>query len=256
MKVANGTGIRRLWRAALELLYPSRCVGCDAELDKPDEIFCFPCSLTLVAIEQACPRCARPLPYRTGPPCPCLECLQRTHRFDAAVAAYEFGGAIAEAVKALKWHHRPELAPALGAPLFAALSRAPPDFRDVDLIAPVPLHPKRLRKREFNQAAELAAALREAARAEDAPLQRVPLEARALERIRDTAPQSGLDGAQRRRNVLDAFRARDPARLAGKRVLVVDDVMTTGATADACAAALKAAGAAAVLVLTLGRAVT
>ncbi|MCU1277034.1 MAG: putative phosphoribosyltransferase, partial [bacterium] len=67
---------------------------------------------------------------------------------------------------------------------------------------------------------------------------------------------TGLDGAQRRRNVLGAFRVRDPARVREKRVLLVDDVMTTGATADACASALKQAGAAAVLVLTLGRAVT
>ncbi len=120
----------------------------------------------------------------------------------------------------------------------------------------MPLHARRLRAREFNQAAELAAALREAARAQQAPLGRVALDARALERVRDTPPQTGLDAAQRRRNVLDAFRVRDPRSVENKRVLVVDDVMTTGATADACASALVRGGATAVLVLTLGRAVT
>jgi predicted amidophosphoribosyltransferase len=140
--------------------------------------------------------------------------------------------------------------------LYSALRHAPADFGTIDLIAPVPLHRRRLRAREFNQAAELAAAMREAARLRDAPLARVALDARALERTRDTPPQTGLDSLQRRRNVLDAFRVRDPARVREKRVLLVDDVMTTGATADACAAALQHAGAAAVLVLTLGRAVT
>ncbi|HEX9101513.1 MAG TPA: phosphoribosyltransferase family protein, partial [Polyangia bacterium] len=144
----------------------------------------------------------------------------------------------------------------LGELLFGALRHAPADFAKVDLIAPVPLHRRRLRAREFNQAAELAAALREAARVRDTPLGRIALDARALERTRDTPPQTGLDGSQRRRNVLDAFRVRDPSRIRDKRVLLVDDVMTTGATADACAGALERAGAAAVLVLTLGRAVT
>jgi ComF family protein len=246
----------RLWRAALELIYPARCAACDVVLDGPDDIFCGGCALTLAPIDGACPRCARPSPAHLERAPPCLGCLERPPRFVAAAAAYEFGGAIAEAIRRLKWQHMPELAPPLGTLLFESLRHAPADFANIDLIAPVPLHRKRLRKREFNQAAELAAAMREAARLRDAPLARVALDARALERTRDTPPQTGLDGLQRRRNVLDAFRVRDPARVRGKRVLVVDDVMTTGATLDACAAALDRAGAAAVLVLTLGRAVT
>jgi ComF family protein len=246
----------RLWRAALELFYPARCAACDLVLDDPDEIFCALCALTLAPIAYACPRCARPSALRRERPPPCIGCLERPPRFDAAVAGFEFGGALAEAIRRLKWQHMPELAPALGLLLFPALRTAPADFAAIDLIVPVPLHPKRLRAREFNQAAELAAALRETARAHDVPLGRCALDARALERIRDTPPQTGLDAAQRRRNVLGAFRARDPARVRDKRVLVVDDVMTTGATADACAAALRRAGAAAVVVLTLGRAVT
>jgi ComF family protein len=182
--------------------------------------------------------------------------LHRPPLFDQAAAGFEFGGALAEAIRRLKWHPMPELAPALGVLLFAALRRAPPAFSTVDLVAPVPLHRRRLRAREFNQAAELAAAMREAARAHEMPFGRVALDARALERTRDTPPQTGLDALQRRRNVLEAFSVRDPARVGGKRVLLVDDVMTTGATADACAGALKRAGAAEVLVLTLGRAVT
>jgi len=260
----------RLWRAALELLYPARCAACDVVLERPDDLFCAGCALTLSPLVDACPRCARPSPIaRASPssspsssssppsrPAPCLGCLERPPRFSAAVAGFEFGGAIAEAIRRLKWGHMPELAPALGVLLFEALRRAPADFSAIDVIAPVPLHPRRLRAREFNQAAELAAAMREAARTRGAPLARIALDARALERTRDTPPQTGLDALQRRHNVLDAFGVRDPARVRHKRVLVVDDVMTTGATADACAAALVRAGAAAVLVLTLGRAVT
>jgi predicted amidophosphoribosyltransferase len=98
--------------------------------------------------------------------------------------------------------------------------------------------------------------MQEAARDRDGAIGRVPLEVRALRRIRDTPPQTGLDAAARRRNVLVAFAVRDASRIHGRRVLLVDDVMTTGATADACAAALERAGAADVLVLTLGKAVT
>lgn len=246
----------RLWRAALDLFYPARCAACDAVLERPDDLFCPACVLTLSPLVDACPRCARPSPAAGARRAPCLACLERPPRFCAAVAGFEFGGAVAEAIRRLKWGHMPELAPALGVLLLEALRRAPADFADLDVIVPVPLHARRLRKREFNQAALLAAALREAARAGDAPLGRVALDARALERTRDTPPQTGLDALQRRHNVLDAFVARDPARVRKKRVLVVDDVMTTGATADACAAALARAGAAAVLVLTLGRAVT
>lgn len=244
----------RLWRAALELLYPPLCAACDAALSAPDAVFCGPCALTLAPIENGCSLCARPLPP-SNTPAPCLRCLFQAPRVSGARAAFEFGGALATAVRRLKWQHVPELAPALGALLDAALARAPPEWRAVDVIVPVPLHRARLRKREFNQAALLAAALLEAARAREAPLGRVPLETRALVRVRDTPPQTGLDATARRRNVLGAFTVRAPARVRGKRVLVVDDVMTTGATADACAAALFAAGAVTVRVLTLGKAV-
>ncbi len=252
----NGLGAlgARLWRAALELLYPPRCAACAAPLEHDGDLFCGGCALTLAPIDSACPRCARPSSVQLQHPPPCLGCLQRPPRFDGAVAGYEFGGALAEAIRNLKWHHMPELAPPLGELLFRSLRRAPPEFAAVDLIVPVPLHRRRLRAREFNQAAELAAALLEAARARHAPLAQVSLDARALERTRDTPPQTGLDALQRRRNVHDAFRVRVPERVREKRVLLVDDVMTTGATADACAAALSRAGAARVLVLTLGRA--
>ncbi|MDB4971077.1 MAG: putative amidophosphoribosyltransferase [Myxococcales bacterium] len=249
-----GLGVR-LMQAALALIYPARCIACDQIVDD-DLIFCAPCAATLVPNDSACPRCALPSPIVLERPPPCVGCLTRPHRFRGALAAYEFGGALAEAIRRMKWAHMPELAPQLGLLLDEALAQAPPEYADVDVIVPVPLHKRRLRLREFNQAAELAAAMREAARAREATIARVPIELRALRRLRDTPPQTGLDAAARRRNVFDAFVVRDASRIHGRRVLLVDDVLTTGATADACASALERAGAAEVLVLTLGRAVT
>jgi ComF family protein len=121
------------------------------------------------------------------------------------------------------------------------LSRsARPLLDDVDLVVPVPLHRWRLLRRRYNQAAEIARPL--------ARGQGLPFLPDALERVRDTAIQGGKSATGRRRNVAGAFAVRETMRdrLAGRRVLLVDDVLTTGATAQACARALKAAGAAAV----------
>ena len=115
-----------------------------------------------------------------------------------------------------------------------------------DVVVAVPLHPRRLRERGFNQAALLA---RELAR-----LCRRPCATDALARRRDTAPQSGLRAGERRRNVREAFVARRPGAVAGRIVTLVDDVVTTGATAEACARALAAAGAREVRLLAAARA--
>src|SRR3569833_2197015 len=103
----------RLWRAALELLYPARCAACDEVLERPDDIFCAGCALTLLPIVDACPRCGRPSPARTAArsaaaatrPAPCLGCLERPPRFAGAVGGFEFGGASADAIRKLKWGH-------------------------------------------------------------------------------------------------------------------------------------------------------
>jgi predicted amidophosphoribosyltransferase len=267
-----------LWQAALALLYPARCASCDELVDREHDVFCAVCALTLTPIVSACPRCALPLPSLAEHPAPCIACLDRPPRFAAALAPLEFGGALARAVRRLKWARLPELASPLGTLLVVSLSRAPPPFQSIDLIVPVPLHRRRLRSREFNQAAALAHAIRAAGRARERevlrnphqlskgtlaalrrlanPCPRAGVDVRALERVRDTPPQTGLSASDRRRNVLGAFAVPDPRRVRDRRVLLVDDVLTTGATADACSSALLVAGAASVVVLTLGRVVT
>ena len=270
-----------LVRAALELFFPTRCASCDQLLDDERAIFCVTCSLTLEPITSACPRCALPSPRAIERPPPCLACLMRPPRVEAAFAPFELGGAIAQALRRLKWAAVPELAHPLGRLLADGLARAGPSFADVELAIPVPLHPRRLRAREFNQALLLAHAMADARAAmatatavatattprditaaakpaRDRAPRRLAVDGAALVRVRDTPPQTGLGRAQRRLNGRGAFAvprwARD--RVRDKRLLLVDDVLTTGATADACAAALLDAGAKAVLVLTLGRAMT
>ena len=171
-----------------------------------------PCTLTLAPLDSACPRCARPSAVRLARPPPCLGCLQRPPRFDAAVAGFEFGGAIAEAIRSLKWHNMPELAAPLGELLLPrAGARAARLRRGRRDRAGAAARAAAARAR-VQPGGELAAALRESARARGAPLGEVAIDARALERMRDTPPQTGLDAAQRRRNVYDAFRVRRSGR--------------------------------------------
>jgi len=149
---------------------------------------------------------------------------------------------VADAIRRFKWHGLPELARPLGRLLVAHLAQGLPDR-----VVPVPLHPRRLRAREFNQAALLALFARGA--------RGPPVDVQLLERIRDTLPQSQLPGPARQANVRGAFRVSQRGDARGLRILLVDDVLTTGATAEACARALLEAGAREVAILTLARAV-
>ncbi len=222
-------------RALLDLLFPPRCPGCRSLLEGAGP-FCRPCRETLTETpRECCPRCGEP--ESLGP---CAACLASPPAFEAALAPFLHGGALADAVHRLKYEDRPQLA----RPLAALVAPAAQELLSwCDLLAPVPLHPHRLRRRGYDQALLLARALaKEGTR----------VEPRLVRRVRDTPPQVGKDRAQRRQNVQDAFVAASEAR--GKKVLLVDDVLTTGATADAAAKALLAAGASAVRVLALARA--
>jgi ComF family protein len=154
-----------------------------------------------------------------------------------------FAGAIAVALRRLKYESRPDLAGPLGRLLCGVIRRG---GLGADVVVPVPLHPKRLADRGYNQAALLG---RAAARALS-----VPLAARALVRIRHTPQQAHLGREARLGNVVNAFHVRDPAAVRGLHVLLVDDVVTTGSTLGACTAALLAAGAASVQMLAVARA--
>ena len=195
-----------------------------------------------------CDGCGAPAEFdagetlRDGARCPA--CLSRRRAFDRARAAVTYDDHARDLILQLKRADRTDLAG-----LFALwLSRAARDLiEDADIVAPVPLHPIRLLSRRFNQAAEIARPL-----ARRAGLAYLP---GAIVRRRDTPTQAGRSGAGRRRNMAAAFATPKPMwkRIEGRRVLLVDDVLTTGATAEACARVLKAAGAACVHVATVAR---
>ena len=121
------------------------------------------------------------------------------------------------------------------------------DWPEVDAIVPVPLHPRKLRQREFNQAEYLAAALGRAVN--------IPVLKRNLRRVKDTSTQTKLDAEARARNMRGAFAVRDATAFAGKRLVLLDDVFTTGATMDSCAKTLRGAGAREVIALAVARGV-
>ena len=214
---------RALGRAAIgglgRILAPDRCAACD-QAAPPDATFCDGCAASVV---RAAPREADGDATR------------------AVVACAIYGGAVARALRRFKYGARPDLAAPLGRLLAIAAREL-----DADLVVPVPLHPRKLRARGYNQAALLAFAVaRELA---------APLAARGLVRTRDTAAQAGLDRAGRLRNLDGVFRVRVPAGVRGRRVVLVDDVCTTGSTLGACRDALLAAGALTVTALVLARA--
>jgi ComF family protein len=248
----------------LNFLYPPRCAACDVGLpiDTTRRV-CAPC---LAAVEPPrpplCLVCGAPL--HTGDEDErCGHCRAAPPAFDSAraITRYQSGtdGARPDgshtdgsgtdgssAVAALLRRHKYGLDQSLGHALAEYLDAGPALEADAyDVVIPVPLHRSRLRWRGFNQAALLGAAL--------ARRLNCPLDVATLARVRSTASQTARDRAQRTRNVRNAFAVRRPSRVAGRRVLLVDDVMTTGATADECARVLRAAGARRIDVLTLAR---
>ncbi len=235
--------------AVLDLVYPALCPACGVALGvaRRDPL-CGACWAGVTRIgPPSCARCG--LPFLTfgddGARWPgglCAGCAAEPPAYDYARAAAIYAGPLREAVHALKFERRRALAAPL-ADLIAeqCLAGLP---APVDALVPVPLGPARERERGFNQATLLAERLATAVAA--------PVRPRWLTRARPTQPQSDLGAAERRLNVRNAFAAS--TAVAGRHVIVVDDVLTTGATAADCARALKAAGARMVGVLAVARA--
>lgn len=213
---------------------PRQCLLC---LAPAADALCRECATALQrAGETQCPQCASPTPGGKV----CGACLARPPAFDATTAVFRYRYPLDRLVQALKYGHRLAGADFLGAALRDEYAGPRPD-----LLLPVPLSARRLAERGFNQAVELSR-----------PLARrlgMEMELDAVRRAVDTPPQAGLRWKDRAQNMRHAFECR--LDLAGRSVLVVDDVMTTGATLGELAATLRAAGAARVENLVLARAV-
>lgn len=237
-----GPRARALWRAGLDLIFPPHALGGGAALANglPAEIW----SRIRFLDGPVCDGCGAPFDYDQGEAARCAACMARPRAFQAARAACLYDEASRDPILKLKHADRLDLAP-----LFARwISRAARELLEqADAIAPVPLHRGRLLRRRYNQAAEIARPL--------SRLTGVPYLPDALVRHRATESQAGKSGSGRRRNVAAAFQvpAARAGRVAGKRVLLIDDVLTTGATLEGCARALKAAGAARVDVAVVAR---
>jgi len=226
------------YNAFLDFLYPPECVICHT----PGSFLCAECFATIEPIDEpVCTRCGYPLPH---PDAPCAQCrrfpLQAIDSLRSA--AFFKTGVLREAIHKFKYQNMEILGKSL-APLLTTCYTI--NQMKAQVVVPVPLHKSRQKQRGYNQSAILAAHL---ATALD-----LPVDTASLIRHRHTKPQMSLSAAQRQLNVADAFFCRTGA-VSGKAVLLIDDVCTTGATLDACASALKMAGASSVSALTLARA--
>jgi ComF family protein len=224
-------------RGLVDLFFPPSCAACGKPTQDGGGPFCETCALGLCEVEE--PRCAR-----CGEPAAalCSRCAQRPPPFARAFAPYVHEGPLARAIHRFKYEDHPELA----APLAEVLAGANGGLLNSDVVlCAIPLHEARFRERKFDQAELLARAL--------AKLSGVAV-ASALTRTRATTRQVGLEDAAREANVAGAFRA-DPG-VSGKHLVLIDDVLTTGATARAAASALLEAGATRVDVLTVARAIS
>ena len=235
------SAVSRLFRSVLDFALPPRCGGCGTIVDEVDS-FCPDCWRKLEFLGPGgCSRCG--LPLRATDSETCAVCLAKPPRLDRIRAAVAYDDISRSIALRLKYGRKVALARTMSRYMQPLIGGLPGDT----LLVPVPLHRTRLWRRGFNQSAIVA---RELSRRTG-----VPIAVDALRRTRATPPLKGLSMRQRRRTVAGAFRANSSAELRGRTVVLVDDVLTTGSTANACARVLKRAGAARVELVSWARVV-
>lgn len=228
----------------LHLLYPKRCPVCDRPVTAPlfswDYPICDRCRNRLTrATEPSCKKCGKPLTGERGEYC--MDCTHRVHEFVQGKALWVYRGDASRSVHRLKYQNRREYAKSYG----QELARTYGDWihlRQIEAIVPIPLHRKRMRMRGYNQAELIARELGQ--------VLEIPVISDRLIRRENTTPQKELNDRMRWRNLHKAFTVRPGKALPG-RILLVDDIYTTGSTMDASAKVLKEAGAAEVYVISV-----
>jgi ComF family protein len=234
----------RALKVPARVLFPPVCAGCRRLVAEPGTL-CGACWTKLRFLEKPwCPVMGTPFAHDMGEGFLSAEAIANPPPFERARAAVVYSDIARQMVQALKYNDRTDLAPWMARWMLRAGAEL---VADAEMVVPVPLHWRRFLSRRFNQSAELARAV--------ARLTDLPFAPQAAERRRPTPQQVGLNAAAREENVRGAFRVppEHEIEIAGRRVLVIDDVYTTGATVSAMAKALKRAGAVAVDVLTFAR---
>jgi competence protein ComFC len=252
---AEGTGnmlhaesqwLSEVLKGILSLLFPNRCAGCD-RIDVTG--FCSRCLSLLDAVEplSSCRRCGNQIPpVMASSQGICSDCRRNPPGFTAATAAYRYSGPLARGVVLWKYEgHRYLTATFVRLLIESVSERAPEWWESIEAIIPAPHHPSTLRTRGFSPPEELSESLARAFGVAYLP--------RVLFKVRKTPPQAGLPKEIRLRNLAGSMMVFDNSMIEGKAVLVVDDVMTTGATIEECSRALLAAGAAKVYGLVLAK---
>ena len=274
------TTVKKLYKIFTKTVFPPKCLVCKSFLKLPEddnddffeaaelsssrliplerlmsEYLCRDCIDGLISVESPlCSCCGMPFESRHGIDHPCGECSTSPKNFRIARAPMVYEQVFTEVIHCYKYKGKIQLARPLGELLLMAF-RFFWDKDSIDVVVPVPLHLKRLRERGFNQAFLLIRNWQTIAGQLPFDLSDLQVENDVLVRSLPTAPQSGLGRKQRAENIKGAFGLLDEAKISDKRILLVDDVYTTGATVDECARLLLRHGAAHVDVLSLARAV-
>lgn len=237
--------LQKTWQLLLDTVYPPRCAACEARVEQHG-MLCAECWNAIHFLsEPLCAQCGNPFAYDMGRDAKCAECLENPPPFAHARAAFRYDGEQARRlIHSFKFHDRTQHT-ALLTQWMARIGS--PMLQESHLLVPVPLHWWRMLKRGYNQSALLAQELQR--------MTGKQLLADALLRTRYTPPQASLDRADRLHNVRGVFavKPKHAAAVRGKNILLVDDVMTTGATLAECAETLMDAGAKSVSVLTAAR---
>lgn len=237
---------RGFFSALKEIVYPKTCLACKKRLGAYAalQFLCQPCADKISRNKPPfCRRCGRHLQDADRAKGICPECIRNSPCFDRAFSPCVYEGVTKELIRQFKYQGKDYLGPLLAMFMVDFIRQYGLPMDVVDCIVPVPLHGVRMREREFNQAEALARPLAEAFSKE--------LMRDCLMRTRHTRPQAELDGTKRTANVRGVFRVRDGQAVRGKNILLVDDVLTTGATSSEAACVLKESGAHIVFVMTL-----
>jgi ComF family protein len=276
--------LKALLRMLKVFLYPPKCLACGAVFqtsphnlsvqnplisqDKKKELtpflfqniasdfLCPSCNTGFTSVEPPyCVTCGTMLTSCGGENHECEKCIKKPPHYKTARAAGIYENALMSLIHSLKYKKDIQVAKPLGQILFDSLIRFFSE-KEIDFAVPVPLHPKKFRARGFNQSYLLMRRWPDLTKSEYPALLNLHIKRNIVERVRNTPPQTGLDGKNRESNIKDAFRLKRPLTqtgVVGKRILVVDDVMTTGSTVNECAKTLKKGGAKEIHVLTLAR---